>query len=84
MADGRRTAVRGAAERLAERPFLGRQSPGLAPPPYRFWSLQRWRLLIVYNKTTTPVTIQPVVSTDQDLAATLTDLRDVPTPREPS
>lgn len=73
-------AVLDAAERLAARPLLGRQRPDLAPPPYRFWSLPRWRLLLVYNPTTTPVTVQRVVSTDQDLPPLLADLRDFPEP----
>lgn len=41
-----------AAERLAERPALGRQRPELLPDPYRFWSLRGFPYLLVYNAAT--------------------------------
>jgi plasmid stabilization system protein ParE len=73
--------VLAAAERLAERPALGRRRPELLPEPFRFWSIPRWKLLLVYDPTTSPATILRVLSTSQDLPTLLADLRaalDVP------
>jgi toxin ParE1/3/4 len=70
------TTVLAAAERLVEHPRLGRRRPNLLPEPYRFWSIPRHRLLLVYDPTTTPATILRVLSTAQDLPALLADLRD--------
>lgn len=77
-------AVLAAAERLAERPLLGRQQPELAPPPFRFWSIPRWRLLLVYDPTSAPATIQRIVSTDQDLPPLLAELRGIAESNDPS
>ena len=67
-----------AGERLAERPLLGRRRPDLLPEPYRFWSIPRWRLLLVYDPTANPATILRVLNTAQDLPPLLADLRDPP------
>ena len=72
------TAVLAAAERLAERPTLGRRRPALLPEPFRFWSLPRWKLLLVYDPATNPATILRVLNTAQDLGPLLADLRDCP------
>ena len=72
------STVLAAAERLAERPALGRRRPDLLPEPFRFWSIRRWKLLLVYDPTTSPATILRVFSTSQDLPALLADLRDAP------
>ena len=72
------TTVLAAAERLAERPALGRRRPDLLPEPFRFWSIPRWKLLLVYDPTTTPATILRVLNTSQDLPTLLADLRDAP------
>jgi plasmid stabilization system protein ParE len=72
------TAVLAADERLAERPLLGRRRPDLLPEPYRFWSIPRHRLLLLYDPTSDPATVLRVLSTDQDLAPLLADLRDPP------
>jgi len=76
------TAVLATGERLAERPLLGRRRPDLLPEPYRFWSIPRHRLLLVYDPTTDPATILRVLSTDQDLAPLLADLRNFPNASE--
>ena len=76
------TTVLAAAERLAERPALGRKRPELLPEPFRFWSIPRWKLLLVYDPTTTPTTILRVLGTAQDLSPLLADLRDAPDPPE--
>jgi plasmid stabilization system protein ParE len=68
--------VLAAAERLAERPGLGRRRPELLPEPFRFWSIRRWKLLLVYDPTTSPATILRVLNTSQDLPTLLADLRD--------
>ena len=72
------TTVLAAGERLAERPQLGRRRSDLLPEPYRFWSIPRWRLLLVYDPTTNPATILRVLNTAQDLPPLLADLRDPP------
>lgn len=72
------TTVLAAGERLVERPLLGRRRPDLLPTPYRFWSIPRWRLLLVYDPTTNPPTILRVLNTAQDLPPLLADLQDPP------
>ena len=72
------TTVLAAGERLADRPLLGRRRSELLPEPYRFWSIPRWRLLLVYDPTTNPATILRVLNTAQDLPPLLADLRDPP------
>jgi len=72
------TTVLAAGDRLAEHPLLGRRRPDLLPEPYRFWSIPRWRLLMVYDPTTTPATILRVLDTARDLPPLLADLRDPP------
>jgi plasmid stabilization system protein ParE len=74
--------VLAAGERLAERPLLGRRRPDLLPEPYRFWSIPRWRLLLVYDPETNPATILRVLNTAQDLPPLLWDLRDPSDPPE--
>lgn len=69
-------AVLTAGNRLADRPLLGRHRPDLLPEPYRFWSLPRHRLLLVYDPTTAPPTILRVLNTARDLPSLLADLRD--------
>jgi plasmid stabilization system protein ParE len=49
--------VLAAGERLATRPLLGRHRPDLLPEPFRFWSIPRHRLVLVYDPTTIPPTI---------------------------
>jgi plasmid stabilization system protein ParE len=70
------TTVLAAGERLAKHPLLGRRRPDLLPEPYRFWSIPRWRLLLVYDPTTNPATILRVLNTAQDLPPLFADLRD--------
>jgi plasmid stabilization system protein ParE len=72
------TAVLTAGERIAKRPLLGRRRPELLSEPYRFWSIPRYRLLLVYDPTTRPATILRVLNTAQDLPPLLADLRDPP------
>jgi len=72
------TTVLVAAERLAERPLLGRRRPELLPEPYRFWSIPRHGLLLVYDPTTAPATILRVLNTARDLPILLADLSNPP------
>ena len=72
------TMVLAAAERLAQRPLLGRRRPELLPEPYRFWSIPCYRLLLVYDPTTNPATILRVLNTAQDLPPLLANFRDPP------
>ncbi len=64
-------AVMEAAALLAQRPTLGRQRLDLLPEPFRFWSIPRHKLLLIYRPDTTPPTILRVLNTAQDLAPLL-------------
>lgn len=67
-----------AAAALSRRPQLGRRRPELLPDPFRFWSLPRWELLLVYRPDRAPPTILRVLNTAQDLPPLLAELRDSP------
>ena len=69
-----RDAVLAAARRLGERPMLGRPQLELLPLPYRFWSLTRFQLLVVYNADTRPPRILRILSTARDLGSILAPL----------
>ena len=71
------TMVLAAGAKLAQRPLLGRRRPELLPEPYRFWSIPRYRLLLVYDPTNDPVTILRVLNAARDLPPLLADLRDL-------
>ncbi len=64
-------AVLEAAEVLAKRPQLGRRRPDLLPDPFRFWSIPREGLLLVYVAAAEAASILRVVSTDRDLGPLL-------------
>ena len=63
--------------RIAERPLLGRRRLDLLPDPFRFWSLPRHRLLLVYRSNRTPATVLRVLHMARDLAPLLADIRAV-------
>jgi plasmid stabilization system protein ParE len=73
-----REAVGVAAGRLGERPLLGRRVPNLLPEPYRFWSLTRFRLVLVYNAGTVPPRILRILDTARDFAPLLAPIADLP------
>ena len=77
MAAARRLndAVELATRRVGANPGLGSVRP-YVPTRYRFWSLTRYRYLLVYDSTTTPVQIVRVVHMRRDLPRLLADLRD--------
>jgi plasmid stabilization system protein ParE len=62
-----------AAGRVVARPGLGSVRP-YVPPRYRFWALTRYRYLLVYDATTTPVQIVRVVHMRRDLPKLLSRL----------
>jgi len=76
-------AVLDAGERLADRPQLGRRRPDLLPDPFRFWSLPRFGLLLVYDPTTSPATILRILKTAQDFGPLLAGLIGSPDEGEP-
>ena len=76
-------AVLDAADRLADRPMLGRRRPDLLPDPFRFWSIPRHQLLLVYDPSATPAMVLRVLSTNQDLLPLLAGLRDLSGPGGP-
>ncbi len=71
-----RDAVLLAARRLSERPMLGRLQPELMQPPYRFWSLPRFQLVLVYNAGVTPPRILRMLSTARDFGPLLVGIGD--------
>ena len=66
-----RDAVLVAAKRLGQRPLLGRLQPELLQPPYRFWSLTRFQLVLVYNAGVSPPRILRMLSTARDFGPVL-------------
>ena len=70
-----------AANRLAARPLLGRHQPDLLPDPFRFWSIPRHSLLLIYVADPAAPTILRVLSTDRDLGPILADM--TPSPDSP-
>ncbi|MDQ2763894.1 MAG: type II toxin-antitoxin system RelE/ParE family toxin [Pseudomonadota bacterium] len=71
-----RDAVLVAARRLGERPMLGRAQPELLQPPYRFWSLTRFQLVLVYNAGVSPPRILRMLSTARDFGPLLLGIGD--------
>jgi plasmid stabilization system protein ParE len=69
------TAVLDAAAMLAKRPHIGRYQPELLPKPFRFWSLPRHSLILVYDADAEAPTILRVLSTNRELWPLLGDLR---------
>lgn len=64
--------------------MLGHRRLDLVQDPFRFWSLPRHRLLLVYRANRTPATDLRVLHTSQDLPPLLADL-DLPgVPDDPS
>lgn len=67
-------SVLDAADRLAARPLLGRRRPELLPDPFRFWSIPRHSLVLVYQADPDRLTILRVLSTNRDLGPLLDEL----------
>ncbi len=67
-------AVLDAADLLAKRPQLGRVRLDLLPETFRFWSIPKHSLLLVYDPAGRAPTILRVLSTDRDLGPTLAEL----------
>ena len=72
------TDVLDAVAFLEQRPQIGRRRPDLLPDPFRFWSIPRHSLILVYDPSTDPVSVLRVLSTDRDLATLLADLAGPP------
>lgn len=68
------SAALAAAEMIARRPMAGRVRPDLAPQRYRFWSLTRFSMLLVYDTQTEPIEILRLVHAARDLPDLLKDL----------
>ena len=77
-------AVLEAAERLTARPLLGRRRPDLLPDPFRFWSIPRHSLVLVYTSGPDGPTILRVLSTNRDLGPLLADFADLPDEHGPT
>ena len=77
--DDLRAAVFAAARRLGDRPLLGRRDLALLPEPYRFWSLTRFQVVLVYNAGTDPPRILRILGTARDFAPLLAHIAAPPT-----
>jgi plasmid stabilization system protein ParE len=75
-ADRLNDAVLSAARLIGSNPAIGARRPSLASSRYRFWSIPRYRYLLVYTDVTDPPRILRVLHTSQDLGPLLADLRD--------
>ena len=75
-ASGLRMAVGEAARLIGARPLAGRVRLDLAPERYRFWSLQRYPYLLVYDAAAQPPRIAQLVHMARDLAPLLADWSD--------
>lgn len=67
-------AVQQAAQWIGGNPALGVHRPGLADLRYRFWSIPRYRYLMVYTAASDPPRIVRIVHTSRDLPRVLGDL----------
>lgn len=67
-------AVQNAARLIGGNPALGAHRPSLAGPRYRFWSIPRFRYVLVYTDATDPPRILRMVHTSRDLPSVLADL----------
>ena len=67
-------AVQHAVHRIGGNPALGAHRLGLAGHRYRFWSIPRYRYLLVYTDASNPPRIVRIVHTSRDLPSVLTDL----------
>ena len=74
-AERRKQVVERSAQRIGERPLLGRFEPALADQRYRFLSVSGFPYLIVYRPDTMPPSIVRFVHTARDLSALLANLR---------
>lgn len=72
---GLNNAVAAAAGHIGTNPAFGARRPQLASTRYRFWSIPRYRTLLVYTDATDPPRIVRIVHTSQDLPRVLADLR---------
>jgi plasmid stabilization system protein ParE len=79
-----RDAVQVAARRLGRRPLIGRMQTGLLPAPYRFWSLTRFQVVLVYNAASAPPRILRILNTAQDFAPLLASLSEPPRADDPT
>ena len=56
--------------------MLGRTQPDLLRPPYRFWSLPRFKLVMVYDAGVNPPRILRMLSTARDYGSLLAGIGD--------
>ena len=75
-AEGLLTAVMQAASRLIKHPFLGHHRPDLLPEPFRFCSIPRHNLILVYEIRNEKPIILRILSTHRDIDLLLDDLRE--------
>jgi plasmid stabilization system protein ParE len=73
-----RDAVLAAARHLGERPLLGRRDLDRLPDPYRFWSVTRFQLVLVYHPGTAPPRILRILGSAQDFGPRLAMIAEPP------
>ena len=66
------------AQRIVERPTLGRARPDLLPRPYRFWAVAGFPYLMVLNAERDPPVVLRVLHMARDLGPLLADLAGSP------
>ena len=74
VADRFYQAVQQAAHLVGGKPALGAHRLSLAGHRYRFWSIPRFRYLLVYTDATDPPRIVRIVHTSRDRPSVLEDL----------
>ncbi len=75
-AKGLNDTVLDAAQMIGRKPTVGAHRLHLAGPRYRFWSLPRYRYLLVYTDATEPPRILRLLHTSRDLRPLLASMRD--------
>ena len=73
-ARGLRDAVQVAARRIGKHPLMGRAHVDLLPAPYRFWSLPRFRIVLVYDAASEPPRILRLLNTARKFGPLLEDI----------
>ena len=68
-------AVDDALATIGKHPDIGAERLELAEPPIRFWTVQRYHYLLVYNCKRSPPRVLHILHGSRDLPELLSDLR---------
>jgi toxin ParE1/3/4 len=67
--------VEDALVRIGRHPQIGAERRELADPPVRFWTLQRYPYVMIYDAAVSPPSILRILHGSRDLPELLSDLR---------